>query len=657
MASIGDIVVRLQLDNAAFSQGVTNAQKAMTKFSNDMNAFGSKMTASVTLPIVGLGAAAVKLASDMEETTNKINVAFGTSSGEVMKWSQTSIAQMGLAQQSALDAAALFGDMGTSMGLVQPEASKMSMSLVQLGADLASFKNVDAKQAMTALNGVFTGETESLKMLGIVMTETNLQEFALAQGIKTKVSEMTQAEKVALRYAFVMDKTKNAQGDFARTSGGAANQMRMFQENMKQLGATFGAVILPKVTQFVVGLNDMLIKFQGLSPSTQNLIITLAALAAAIGPLAMGISAVVNAVNFAITAVKGLQIAMAFLAANPVVAVIAIVVALVAALVTLIATNEDVRNKIVEIWNAVSTFFVNVGTSIWNGIVATWNGIADFFTKTIPKMVNDVANWFSEMPGKVIAFYIDLYTVKIPYWIGYAVGWLSVAIPEMVNSIAKWFSEMPGKVGKFFTDLYNNVMKWGGNMLTQATNTARDFVKNMVSFIQNLPTNIGNFLTSAVTKVTSFATNFYKAAGELGSSIYNGIMDWVMSIPEKIGEIFKSIVDSIGGIVKMIADAFGTGVKQGKAAATSAAKTSTTGSTATVKVPAYANGGIVTKPTLALIGEAGPEEVVPLNRQSQRAGGGGNVVINITGNKIMNQRDIDILGNQLVGRLRTAGVM
>lgn len=138
---------------------------------------GLKKIASVSFKtliagLAGAGAAVYKfanLASDLEETKNKVDVAFGSGLGDfdgaaadVMKWSKTSTTSMGLAQQTALDTAALFGDMGTSMGLTKDKAAEMSMALTQQAADLASFKNMGIDEVTTALNGVFTGETESL---------------------------------------------------------------------------------------------------------------------------------------------------------------------------------------------------------------------------------------------------------------------------------------------------------------------------------------------------------------------------------------------------------------------------------------------------------------------------------------------------------------
>lgn len=312
--------IQKSLDN--FKGKVDKTQKALDNFnkkteglrkaSEKLRNIGQGMTVGLTLPIIAAGGAMVKMASDMEETLNKVDVSFGSSSQTVKDWAKNSIKSMGLAQQSALDSAALYGDMATGMGLSQEKASQMAMSLTQLGADLASFKNISNDVAQTALKSIFTGETESLKNLGVVMTEANLKQFAMSKGIRKNIKNMTEQEKIQLRYNYVMEKTKNAHGDFARTGGGASNQMRMFQENLKELGVTFGQYILPYFTKVVIKLNEMLVNFNELSPGVKKTILVFGGILAVIGPL-------VTAVGSLLVAIKGLGVAFTFLAANPVV--------------------------------------------------------------------------------------------------------------------------------------------------------------------------------------------------------------------------------------------------------------------------------------------------------------------------------------------------
>ncbi len=132
----------------------------MKKFGKNLQKTGQNFSRNLTIPILGLGAAAVKLASDFEESLNKVNVAFGESSADIQAFAKTTLKSFGIAEGSALEMASLFGDMATSMGLSQDEAAGMSSSLVGLAGDLASFKNIGIEQAQTALSGIFTGRKQ-----------------------------------------------------------------------------------------------------------------------------------------------------------------------------------------------------------------------------------------------------------------------------------------------------------------------------------------------------------------------------------------------------------------------------------------------------------------------------------------------------------------
>ena len=181
--------------------------------------------------------------------------------------------------------ASTFGDMGTSMGQTRAEASEMSTSLVQLAADMASFKNISTDRAATALTAIYTGETEALKSLGIVMTQANLEAFALSQGITTQISAMSQAEQVQLRYQYVMAQTANAQGDFVRTGGSLANQSRKLVQSIKQLGESVGKLLLPAVTSVVTTIQGAVQWLTEDDSGLKQVILTIAGVVAAIGPL------------------------------------------------------------------------------------------------------------------------------------------------------------------------------------------------------------------------------------------------------------------------------------------------------------------------------------------------------------------------------------
>ena len=282
---VGKLTVMFGADFQGFDKAVKNATKKLDRFSRNANRLGNQLSTNLTLPILAVGAGAIKLASDFEESLNKVNVSFGQSSKEVQAFAKTTIDSFGIAEGSALDMAALFGDMGTSMGLTQKQAAGMSTSLVGLAGDLASFKNIRIDVAQTALASIFTGETESLKKLGIVMTEANLKQFALEQGITKTIKQMSQAEKVQLRYNFVMSQSTNAIGDFARTSDGVANSTRSLQESVKELGEQFGKELLPLASDVIKTLRGIVDRMRSMSDENKKLAINIALVTAALGPL------------------------------------------------------------------------------------------------------------------------------------------------------------------------------------------------------------------------------------------------------------------------------------------------------------------------------------------------------------------------------------
>lgn len=246
---------------------------------------GSSLTKYLTLPIVAAYTASVKGAADLVETVGKTEVVFGQFYDQIDKWSQNSIQTMGIARSTALDMASLYGDMATGMGFAQDAAADMAMQLSSLAADMASFKNISIETAQTALKSVFTGETESLKNLGVVMTQANLQAYALSQGIEKNIADMTQAEQVTLRYNYVMAQTVNAQGDFARTGDSLSNQSRKLVQTVKQLGETMGTLLIPKVTSVVNSLQNAAQWLAELDSGTQNTILTIGMAVAAVGPM------------------------------------------------------------------------------------------------------------------------------------------------------------------------------------------------------------------------------------------------------------------------------------------------------------------------------------------------------------------------------------
>lgn len=224
-------------------------------------------------------------ASDLNENLNKTEVVFGDLSNDVVEWSKSTLTSFGIAQSSALEMSSYFGDMATSMGLTTEQASEMGKELVGRAGDMASFKNVSLEVAQNGLAAIFTGQAQSLKKFGIVMTEANLEAYALANSYEKQYKDMDQAEKVMLRYAYVMDMTQSAQGDFINTSDGAANSVRVAKESLKEAAATLGEEVIPLVLPLIQHVTDLVQGVNSLDEGTKNIIVTGVAVTAVASPI------------------------------------------------------------------------------------------------------------------------------------------------------------------------------------------------------------------------------------------------------------------------------------------------------------------------------------------------------------------------------------
>lgn len=245
-----------QLDANGKSSQVLNAEfVALDKNSkalwNTLSAVDLGLIASAFASAGVAMGVCIKNASDLTEVMNIIDVVFEENAATVIEWSETSIEAMGISQLAALKTAGMFAAMGESMGLTTTEAHKMALELTQLSADMASFYNISQQRAALALTGVYTGETEALKRLGINIQVANLEQFGYNEN-------MTASEKILVRYNSVMAQTINQQGDFARTSSSLSNQVRILKQSITDLSLTLGVLLEPAASATVGLLNDLL---------------------------------------------------------------------------------------------------------------------------------------------------------------------------------------------------------------------------------------------------------------------------------------------------------------------------------------------------------------------------------------------------------------
>lgn len=258
--SVGKIHLDLGINSKNFSKSMSGIEGMAKKAAKTLAA------AFAIKGITDFGKQCLDLGSDLTEVQNVVDTAFGPKvSKKVDKFAQSAATSFGLSETMAKRYAGTFGAMATAFGFSQDQAADMSTQLTGLAGDVASFYNISQDEAYTKLKSVFTGETESLKDLGVVMTQTALDSYAMANGFGKTTAKMSEAEKVALRYKFVQDQLNIASGDFAKTSGSWANQVRILSLQFDSLKASIGQGLINLFTPIIQQVNALMKKMVGLA--------------------------------------------------------------------------------------------------------------------------------------------------------------------------------------------------------------------------------------------------------------------------------------------------------------------------------------------------------------------------------------------------------
>lgn len=257
--SVGQIGLDLVVNKGTFEKQMTGIQALAKK------AGASLAAAFAVKKIVDFGAKCVELGSDLAEVQNVVDVVFPRMNQKINEFAKNSATQFGLSETMAKKFTGTFGAMAKAFGFGEQQAYEMGTTLTGLAGDVASFYNISQDEAYTKLKSVFTGETESLKDLGIVMTQTALDSYALANGFGKTTAKMSEAEKVALRYKFVQDQLTSAAGDFSRTSDGWANQVRILKLQFDSLRATIGQGLINVLSPVLKVINTIIGKLMTLA--------------------------------------------------------------------------------------------------------------------------------------------------------------------------------------------------------------------------------------------------------------------------------------------------------------------------------------------------------------------------------------------------------
>lgn len=676
MTTIATLAVKLIADASGFTSTLNTAEskaqswatsvsQKMTSVGGSMQNMGMKATTFLTLPLVGAGIAAINYASDLEETKNKVIVVFGEMSGSVLDWSLTSAQAMGMSQNTALSAAGTFGNLFTTMGLGQDASADMSMGLVQLASDLASFNNLDPTEVLDKLRSGLVGEVEPLRALGINLNQTTVALKAMEMGLVETSVDMAKVNGILLdaekaqnnynkavqkygegslqareaaqrqveiqlkldeatagttdeisagalaqaRYALILEQSANAAGDFANTASGLANQQRILKAEFQNAAAALGMQLLPYALQFVQWVSGLIEKFQALTPEQQKWIIGIGVALAILGPLLMIIGTLVTAIGAIIGAL-----------AVPLSATMAAIVGAILPIILIIAalylawTNNwgGIQEKTAAVWAWLQPILQDIWNWLSVNIPIAIQTVSDFWKNTLVPAVQSAWNFVKNIIDSALQFIADLNSGKL--------GWISQVWQNTWNTIKLYVDTVITNI-KLLQMAFQAAMSGDWYRFGELLRIIWDNSWRMIGIILSTAwTNIKLIVSNLINDVKNFFTT--TDWGELGRMIVVGIVNGLQSMAQwaldqivSFGQAIAEVLAGFFGIhseSKLMHDYIGTNLALG-----------TIGGWNDTLTPSMFTPALATATTTSF-------DSVPAIRSRGSGGGGGGVVVQFT---------------------------
>ena len=491
----------------SFGKSADSTTQSVKKLSIATLAIGGviSLIISAVRKLISIAKEGIQLASQLEEVQNVVEVSFGNMTQDVEEFSKKALYSLGMSELTAKKMASTFMAMSNSMGISAKDGRNMALQLTALAADMASFYNVSQDVAQTALNSIFTGETETLKKFGIVLTETNLKAFALSRGITKSYSSMTEAEKVALRYNYVLQATANAQGDFARTSGSWANQTRLLKEQLNILKTALGQVLIAVILPLVKALNALL-----------SFIISIGR---AIGSLFGKKTGMVKTISDANTITGGL-----------------------AGKADSVSDGFDKANQSAKkLQRTIAAFDeLNVLNPKDQGSSSTDLSGGGSFDLGIPEYDYD-----AEL-GKANSFFDKLEQAVVKFF------------NKIKNSpFGQWLSATIKLIGQTFKNIYNTILKpIIENIGNSFSNLWNEHLKPFFGELGELLGNIGIILLAQLDMFLIFINFLVDTFGPVISDIFNIVWNTIMEVVGNIIDIVKDVMSIFNGLIEFLANVF-----------------------------------------------------------------------------------------------------
>ena len=449
------------------------------------------------------------------------------------------------------------------------------------GMSVKDFSNLWKTDTMSALQAVIKGMGETTDAggnLNVLLDKLGITSIRQTDTMK-RLSNASDLLNKSLNIAnSSWEENKALTEESQKRYDTTAAKLGQIKETLKEVAISLAEVVLPIVQEWAEKLKNLIEKFTNLDDGTKKTIVNILLFTAALAPvlivvgkLIIGVGKILQLAPTIVSAISGIKAAMSvlftFLAAHPVVLIIAAVIAIIVVLWNkcewfrngVINIANKIKEVVIKVYEILRVLFTEKIPNAFNMLVTTISGIKDnivtFFTVIIPEAFNNfitrvsefvtlVIEWFKNMPfnlgmivgemiGHIIKFGMDAW------------NWVTIELPQIINGIITWFQGLPGKIWIFLVDIVSKIVTWGINVYNNAVQWISQTVKSVIDFFSQLPSRIWNFLVNVVQKVVEFGINAVQKMTEAAQNIYNAIVNKISEIPGRMLDVGRNIVEGL----------------------------------------------------------------------------------------------------------------
>ena len=483
MGGVADLAVRVSAEMDNFNKGMDDMDQKLKNLGGQMTRVGAGLTAGVTTPIVALGAVAFKTAADLQDAMGATEQIFGSAAKGMISWADELESYYGIAKGEALEYGNMMGSMLKNIGgLTEEESAKQAQTLIQLAGDLTAMYGGTTADAVRALTGALKGNNTMLDNYGMAANDAMVKTKAAEMGLVAEGEAMDLAAKQAATLALIMDQSGAAQGQAAREADGASGSMRALMTELKNLSAQFGDVLLPLITPLIASLSDLLEKFSKMSPTTQKIIVVIAGLAAALGPVLIIVGQVITAISAIAPVVATVGGVIGGVAAGPILLIVAAIAAVIAIIVLCVKYWDEIMAALKAGWEWLSGVFQKwwedfstFWSNLWENIKSTladatafisdlWVEVQIIFVTAMIKLrdgliekFDAIVEFFTGVKDKIVGIFTGIKDLVLGIWDGIVSG-----IKGFINLIIGAVNGMIGGMNKLKWDAPDWVPLLGG---------------------------------------------------------------------------------------------------------------------------------------------------------------------------------------------------